>query len=55
MWHANFLPIDHVSISPIDGIGPTQRERKSLTIVGIELGVITAVPPSELRLTDQEF
>ena len=31
-----FQPIDHVSVSPTDGIGPTQGQRKTLTRVGIE-------------------
>ena len=34
MWSASFQPIDHVSVSPTDGIGPTQRQRKTLTRVG---------------------
>jgi len=29
-----FQPIDHVSVSPTDGIGPTQGQRKTLTMVG---------------------
>ena len=29
-----FQPIDHVSVSPTDGIGPTQKQRKTLTRVG---------------------
>ena len=28
--------MDHVSVSPTDGIGPTQGQRKTLTRVGIE-------------------
>ena len=36
MWSANFLLIDHVSVSPTDGIGSTQGQRKTLTRVGIE-------------------
>ena len=31
-----FQPVDHVSISPTDGIGPTQEQRKTMTRVGIE-------------------
>ena len=31
-----FQPIDHVSVSPTDGIGPTQGQRKTLNKVGIE-------------------
>ena len=31
-----FQLIDHVSVSPTDGIGPTQGQRKTLTRVGIE-------------------
>ena len=46
-----FQPIDHVSVSPTDGIRPTQGQRKTLTRVGIEpttLGLIAAAPPTEL-------
>ena len=28
-----FQPIDHVSVSPTDGIGPTEGQRKTLTRV----------------------
>ena len=31
-----FQPIDHVNISPTDGIGPTQGQIKTLTRVGIK-------------------
>ena len=31
-----FQPIYHVSVSPTDGNGPTQGQRKTLTRVGIE-------------------
>ena len=31
-----FQPIEHVSVSPTDGIGPTQGQRKTLTRVGAE-------------------
>ena len=31
-----FQPIYHVSVSPTDGIGPTQGQRKTLSRVGIE-------------------
>ena len=31
-----FQPIYNVSVSPTDGNGPTQGERKTLTRVGIE-------------------
>ena len=31
-----FQPIYHVSVSPIDGNGPTQGQRKTLTRVGFE-------------------
>ena len=30
--------MNHVSVSPTDGNGPTQRQRKTLTRVGIILG-----------------
>ena len=36
MWSTNFLPIDHVSVSPTNGIGLTKGKRKTLTRVGIE-------------------
>ena len=37
MWSARFLShINHVSVSPTDGNGPTQGQRKTLTRVGIE-------------------
>ena len=52
MWSANFLPIGHVSVSPPDGIGPTQGQRKLWP--GWELnpppsGLITATPLTELQ------
>ena len=31
-----FQPIYHVSVSPTDGNGPTQGQRKTLTKVGFE-------------------
>ena len=34
MWM--FQPIYHVSVSPTDGNGPTQGQRKTLTKVGFE-------------------
>ena len=38
MWSAKYLPhMDHVSVSPTDGSGPTQGQRKTLTKVGIEI------------------
>ena len=38
MWSARFLPhMSHVSVSPTNGNGPTQGQRKFLTRVGIEL------------------
>ena len=37
MWSARFLShMNHVSVSPTDGNGPTQGQRKTLTRVGIE-------------------
>ena len=37
MWSAKFLHhMNQVSVSPTDGNGPTQRQRKPLTRVGIE-------------------
>ena len=42
----------HVSVSPTDGIGPTQGQRKTLTRVGIEpttFVFITAALPTELQ------
>ena len=37
MWSARFLShVNHVSVSPTDGNGPTQGQRKTLTRVGIE-------------------
>ena len=37
MWSARFLPhMNHVSVSPTNGDGPTQGQRKTLTGVGIE-------------------
>ena len=36
MWSANFLPINHVSASPTDGIGLTQGQSKTPTRMGIE-------------------
>ena len=44
-----FQPIYHVRVSPTDGNGPTQGERKTLTRVGIPSGLITAAPPTELQ------
>ena len=39
MLSASFLPhMNHVSVSPTDGNGPTQRQRKTLTRAGIILG-----------------
>ena len=35
-----FQPMDHVSVSPTHGIGPTQGQRKTLTRVGIEPTII---------------
>ena len=36
-WSARFLShMNHVSVSPTDGTGPTQGQRKTLTRVGIE-------------------
>ena len=50
MWSTNFLPTDHVSVSPTNGIGLTKGQRKTLTRVGIEpSGLITAAPPTELQ------
>ena len=43
--------MNHVSVSPTDGNGPTQGQRKTLTRVGIERprpsGQIPAAPPTE--------
>ena len=37
MWSARFQShMNHVSVSPTDGNGPTQGQRKTLTRVGIE-------------------
>ena len=37
MWSARFLShMNHVSVSPTDGNGPTQGQRKTLTRVGIQ-------------------
>ena len=37
MWSARFLShMNHVSVSPTDGNGPTQGQRKTLTRMGIE-------------------
>ena len=37
MWSASFQPhMNHVSVSPTNGNGPTQGQRKTLTRVGIE-------------------
>ena len=37
MWSARFLShMNHVSVSPTDGNGPTQGQRKTLTRVVIE-------------------
>ena len=37
MWSASFVPhMNHVSVSPTNGDGPTQGQRKTLTRVGIE-------------------
>ena len=37
MWSARFLShMNHVSVSPTDGNGPTQGQRKTPTRVGIE-------------------
>ena len=37
MWSASFLPnMNHVGVSPTNGNGPTQGQRKTLTRVGIE-------------------
>ena len=45
--------MDHVSVSPTDGIGPSQGQRKTLTRVGIEPTtfriLITAAVPTELQ------
>ena len=53
MRSASYQPIDHVSVSPTDGIGSTQGQRKTLTRVGImnprPSGLITAAPPTELQ------
>ena len=53
MRSASFQSIDHVSVSPTDGIGSTQGQRKTLTRVGImnprPSGLITAAPPTELQ------
>ena len=34
--------IDHVNVSPTDGIGPTQGQRKTLTRVGKKLQISTS-------------
>ena len=48
-----FQPIYHVSVSPTDGNGPTQGQRKTLTRVGLmnprPSSLITAAPPTELQ------
>ena len=37
MWSASFVPhMNHVSVSPTNGNGPTQGQRKTLTGMGIE-------------------
>ena len=37
MWSAKYLPhMNHMNVSPTDGNGPTQGQRKTLTRVGIE-------------------
>ena len=40
-----FQPIYHVNVSPTDGNGPTQGQRKTLTRVGFE-GVKYLISPS---------
>ena len=47
-WFSTHL--DHVSVSPTDGIGPTQGQRKTLTRVGMNprpSGLITTASPTE--------
>ena len=47
-----FQPIDQVSVSPTDGIGLTQGQRKTLTRVESQptiSGLITAAPPTGLQ------
>ena len=44
--------MNHVSVSPTDGTGPTQGQRKTLTRVGIEpttSGLDHAALPTELQ------
>ena len=43
-WSAILLShMNHVSVSPTDGTGPTQGQRKTLTRVGIEPTTLTSV------------
>ena len=47
-----FQPIYHVSVSPTDGNGPTQGQRKTLTRVGFEPTTFEfdhRAPPTELQ------
>ena len=48
-----FQPIYHVSVSPTDGNGPTQGQRKTLTRVDVlqELHIVVLVMMSPEQLT----
>ena len=49
LFHQGSTHLDHVSISPTDGIGPTQGQRKTLTMVGFEPTTFRLDPPTELQ------
>ena len=48
MCSANFLPIEDVSVCPIDGIEPTQGQRKTLTRVESELTTVKGRGPNSI-------
>ena len=44
--------MNHVSVSPTDGNGPTQGQRKTLTRVGIELDFLSHMNHVSVSPTD---